>query len=88
MADPGDRLAEMQELNEEEEDEEEQHQADQADGDDPHHAGRRRVRERGIPLENLFRLLAGQRVVIERRQAAGTNEELVAGLKRTGMLTR
>jgi len=42
----------------------------------------------GIPLENLFRLLAGQRVVMERRQAAGTNEELVAGLKRAGMLTR
>jgi hypothetical protein len=39
-----------------------------------------------IPLEGLLRLLAGQRVIIEQRRAAGSNEELVSGLKRTGML--
>lgn len=39
-----------------------------------------------IPLEGLLRLLAGQRVIVEQRRAAGSNEELMSGLKRTGML--
>lgn len=41
------------------------------------------------PLENLLRLLAGPRMV-ERagRDAAGNNDELVTGLKRSGMLSR
>jgi hypothetical protein len=39
-----------------------------------------------IPLEGLLRLLAGQRVIVAERRAAGSNEELVSGLKRTGML--
>lgn len=42
----------------------------------------------GIPLEGLLRLLAGQRVMVDRRDAASSNEELIAGLKRTGMLQR
>ncbi|KAF8072717.1 PIMT1 [Scenedesmus sp. PABB004] len=55
------------------------------------HGNRRRraraVHAEAIPLEGLLRLLAGQRVVVQRRDAARSNEELVAGLKRAGMLT-
>eukprot|EP00879_Flechtneria_rotunda_P008171 GHRR01008560.1.p1 GENE.GHRR01008560.1~~GHRR01008560.1.p1 ORF type:complete len:542 (+),score=177.66 GHRR01008560.1:161-1786(+) len=60
------------------------------DQDDVHQNRRRRARQgyaEGIPLDNLLRLLAGNRVIIERREAASNNEELVAHLKRSGMLT-
>eukprot|EP00878_Enallax_costatus_P008072 GHUV01008442.1.p1 GENE.GHUV01008442.1~~GHUV01008442.1.p1 ORF type:complete len:607 (+),score=209.30 GHUV01008442.1:178-1998(+) len=61
---------------------------DEERNEDVHGNRRRRARvaAEGIPLEGLLRLLAGQRVIIERRDGASNNEELVAGLKRTGML--
>jgi hypothetical protein len=49
---------------------------------------RARRRRAEVPLENLLRLLAGQRVIVRDREAAGSNDELVAGLKRSGMLSR
>jgi len=62
-----------------------QNESDQEDNGGPR---ARRRRADAMPLENLLRLLAGQRVMVERREAAGSNDELVAGLKRSGMLTR
>eukprot|EP00882_Tetradesmus_deserticola_P022592 GHRQ01024520.1.p1 GENE.GHRQ01024520.1~~GHRQ01024520.1.p1 ORF type:complete len:324 (+),score=122.32 GHRQ01024520.1:74-973(+) len=69
----------------EEEDVDEEEREDQ---DDLHGNRRRRARVLAgeIPLEGLLRMLAGQRVVVERRRAAASNEELVSGLKRSGML--
>jgi hypothetical protein len=49
---------------------------------------RARRRRAEVPLENLLRLLAGQRVIVRDREAAGNNDELIAGLKRSGMLSR
>lgn len=41
-----------------------------------------------LPLEGLLRLLAGERVVLQRRaEVPNGNAELIEGLKRTGMLT-
>lgn len=62
--------------------------AEDQDNDDLHGNRRRRARALAgeIPLEGLLRLLAGQRVIVEQRRAAGSNEELMSGLKRTGML--
>lgn len=49
--------------------------------------GARRVR-RPDGVEQLLRLLAGNRVIVREREAAGSNEELVQGLRRSGMLSR
>lgn len=49
----------------------------------------RRRRADAIPLPNLLRMLQGNRILVDRpRDAAGNNDELVAGLKRSGMLSR
>ncbi|KAF6261005.1 protein-L-isoaspartate O-methyltransferase-domain-containing protein [Scenedesmus sp. NREL 46B-D3] len=81
MAEPGDHDYVRDE-------EEEQEQEEREDQDDLHGNRRRRARALAgeIPLEGLLRMLAGQRVIVERGRAAGSNEELVSGLKRTGML--
>lgn len=50
--------------------------------------GARRRRGAEVPLDALLRLLAGQRVVVREREAAGGNDELIAGLRRSGMLSR
>lgn len=42
----------------------------------------------GLPLPRLLALLQGQRIMVGAREAAGSNDELVAGLKRSGMLSR
>lgn len=59
--------------------------SDQEEENDEPRARRRRAE---VPLENLLRLLAGQRVLAREREAAAGNDELVAGLKRSGMLSR
>jgi hypothetical protein len=59
---------------------------EQEENEGPRGARRRRGAE--VPLDALLRLLAGQRVVVRGREAAGGNEELIAGLKRSGMLSR
>lgn len=50
--------------------------------------GARRRRGAEVPLDALLRRLAGQRVIVREREAAGGNDELIAGLKRSGMLSR
>lgn len=62
------------------------HDGSDHEGNDNEPRARRRRGE--VPLENLLRLLAGQRVVVREREAAAGNDELVAGLKRSGMLSR
>jgi hypothetical protein len=47
-----------------------------------------RARRRRAEVVDLLRLLAGQRVVVREREAANGNDELVSGLKRSGMLSR
>lgn len=61
------------------------HEEEQEENEGPRGARRRRGAE--VPLDALLRLLAGQRVVVRGREAAGGNEELIAGLKRSGMLS-
>jgi hypothetical protein len=55
---------------------------EEADNEEP------RARRRRAEVVDLLRLLAGQRVVVREREAAAGNDELVAGLKRSGMLSR
>lgn len=61
---------------------------DDAEPEDVVEEPRARRRRAEVPLENLLRLLAGQRVIVRDREAAGNNDELIAGLKRSGMLSR
>jgi hypothetical protein len=60
---------------------------EQEEDEEPRGVRRRRAGE-GVGVDALLRLLAGNRVLVREREAAGSNDELVAGLKRSGMLAR
>lgn len=79
---PSQRMADHEQNNLDPDNEEEEEEENEG----PRGARRRRGAE--VPLDALLRLLAGQRVVVRGREAAGGNDELISGLKRSGMLSR
>ncbi len=64
---------------------EQQHQEEREEEEEPRGVRRRRA---DVGVDALLRLLAGNRVLVREREAAGSNEELVQSLKRSGMLSR